>query len=400
MKIQFLITQDIESPSGLGRFFPMARELTKKGHQVTISALHPSFNSLNQKSFYKEGVRINYIAPMYVKKYGNSKDYYPLFRFVPIAIWEIIAFLLVIIKENADLLFVGKPHPMNTLPAFFLRLFNNKKIWVDCDDYEAATNRFQKKWQYTIISSVERYFVPRGNYISANTQFMVQKAIAWGGKPENVLYLPNGIDIERFPINDQSELSKIKDEIGFNEKPIVGFVGSISFTSHPVDLLVSAFSIVASRLPEVRLLLVGGGENFSDLKRLVDKLGLFEKVYFTGRVSPEEAGKYYKIMTVSIDPVHDNTVAASRSPLKMFESWHCGVPFVTGDVGDRRLLSGDPPASMIVPPGDVENLANAIVTIITNAELSNKLRLLGYERVKNFSWSNLISTIEPKVKNL
>jgi hypothetical protein len=46
-KITFLLTQDLESPSGLGRYWPMARYLAALGHQVKIGALHSNFNSLS-----------------------------------------------------------------------------------------------------------------------------------------------------------------------------------------------------------------------------------------------------------------------------------------------------------------------------------------------------------------
>ena len=49
MRIHFLLTQDLESPSGLGRYFPMARELVRLGHQVTISALHSDYANLKHK---------------------------------------------------------------------------------------------------------------------------------------------------------------------------------------------------------------------------------------------------------------------------------------------------------------------------------------------------------------
>ena len=46
MRILFILTQDLDSPSGLGRYRPMAEVLIQSGHQVRILALHPDFQNL------------------------------------------------------------------------------------------------------------------------------------------------------------------------------------------------------------------------------------------------------------------------------------------------------------------------------------------------------------------
>jgi hypothetical protein len=74
MKVLFLLTQDLESPSGLGRYFPLAREMALLGHQVTIAALHPDYQSLKIHRFDVEGVHVWYVAPMHVRKHGNVKS--------------------------------------------------------------------------------------------------------------------------------------------------------------------------------------------------------------------------------------------------------------------------------------------------------------------------------------
>ena len=76
MKIAFLLTQSIDSPSGLGRYFPLARQLVRLGHQVTILALHPDFSNLAERLQEIDGVRIHYVSQMHVSKHGNTKSYF------------------------------------------------------------------------------------------------------------------------------------------------------------------------------------------------------------------------------------------------------------------------------------------------------------------------------------
>ena len=51
MKILFLLTQDLQSPSGLGRYLPLASELSALGHDVYVAALHANYKSLVEKKY-------------------------------------------------------------------------------------------------------------------------------------------------------------------------------------------------------------------------------------------------------------------------------------------------------------------------------------------------------------
>ena len=73
MKILFLITQDLLSPYGIGRCFPLAKELSTLGHNVKIIGLHSDFGSLSETRTTVSGVEIWYVAPMHVMKKGNKK---------------------------------------------------------------------------------------------------------------------------------------------------------------------------------------------------------------------------------------------------------------------------------------------------------------------------------------
>jgi hypothetical protein len=76
VNIAYVLTQDLESPSGLGRYFPLARQLVRRGHQVHIGAIHPDFQSLHSRQLTLDGVDVNYVAPMHVRKQGSLKHYY------------------------------------------------------------------------------------------------------------------------------------------------------------------------------------------------------------------------------------------------------------------------------------------------------------------------------------
>lgn len=394
MKILFLLTQDLESPSGLGRYAPLGRELARLGHQVRIAALHSSYAELNDRHPRLGQAQVDYVAPMHVRKEGNVKSYYSgseLALVVLRATWELTRAAL---RSDADIIHICKPHPMNSLAGLAGKWLRGRRLLLDCDDYEAGVGHFSAGWQRRGVIFFEDNMPFRVNHITTNTYFTRNRLEGLGVPPERISYISNGIDRERFLPPDPAELDRLREELGLAGKPVVAFIGSLSRPGHPVDLLFEAFNRVQHQAPESRLLLVGGGDDYPRLKELALQMGLGEKVVFCGRIPPERVGLYYRLAQVSVDPVLDDAAARGRSPLKLFESWACGVPFVSCDVGDRRRLLGDPPAGLLAQPGDADSLANAILQVLSDAKLSASVAQRGLARANDYYWDVLARQME------
>jgi glycosyltransferase involved in cell wall biosynthesis len=394
MHIQFLLTQDLESPSGLGRYYPLAKELVKLGYKVSIAALHSNFDALKQTNFEYSGIQVDYVAPMHVKKTGDTKSYYSSTELMMVVPKATLALSKKALETNADIIHIAKPHPMNSIAGLLAKYLRNKPLFLDCDDYEAGSGKFRKKWQRKGIAFFEQYVPRQAVLVSTNTMFMHNNLTSWGVSPDQILYLPNGVDRERFIPPDHELVEALRKELMLDDKKVVAYIGTLSLVSHPVDLLINAFKIVNKRISNSVLLLVGGGEDIDHLRKLVSDKGLFGSVRFCGRVAPDSIPIYYALAHVSVDPVYDDTVACGRSPLKLFESWVCKVPFVTADVGDRRQLFGNPMAGVLAEPGDVNSLAQRIIQVLDEQNNPIELINLGQERVENYYWDRLVKDLE------
>jgi glycosyltransferase involved in cell wall biosynthesis len=332
---------------------------------------------------------------MHVEKQGSTKRYYSplkLLLLVFLATWQLARAAL---RCPADIIYIGKPHPMNSAAALIARLFRPKlRLFLDCDDYEAASNRFSGPAQRLIVQFFEDWMPFQVDIVTSNTYFSLDRIRSLGVNKERLVYLPNGVDRERFENHWQNKTEELRAEFHLIEKQVIVYIGSLSLPSHPVDLLLKAFALLQPRFPQAFLFIVGGGEDLQALKNQAQELGLAESVCFTGRVATSLVPAYYRLGMISVDPVYDNPAAAGRAPLKLFESWAAGIPFVTMDVGDRRLLSGDPPAALLAEPGDAESLANQIGEILNNPELREELVERGYERVKNYYWDQILQREE------
>jgi glycosyltransferase involved in cell wall biosynthesis len=389
MRITFLLTQSLESPSGLGRYWPLAKELARLGHAVTVLALHPDYRALEERRFTREGVRVHYVAQMHVVKRASAKRYFGPLRLLWVTAWATWRLSWAALQTPSDVYHLGKPHPMNGIAGAILCGLG-RRVYLDCDDYEAASNRFGGRWQRRIVAWFEDRLPRIAAGVTTNTCFLAQRLEGLGVPTRRMVYVPNGIDRARFAPLDAEDVDGLRQRLALEGRQVVLYVGSMSLASHPVDLLLEAFGRVRQSVPEAVLLLVGGGEDYAALRALAEELTLGDAVRFVGRVSPEQVPAFYSLADLSADPVRDDRVARARSPLKLFESLAVGTPVVTGDVGDRRACLAGGSAGLLVVPGDASALADGIVHLLRHPRRAARMREAAASVRDRFYWDVLV----------
>jgi len=272
---------------------------------------------------------------------------------------------------------------MAGLSAHWLR---GRRLYLDCDDYEAESNRYSSQWQKRVVARWENSLPRHVRGITVNTRFTQRRLEASGLSGDHIVYVPNGIDRERFARLDPERARALSAEIGLGEAPVVLYVGSLSSPSHPVDLLLEAFACILPARPDARLLIVGGGEDYQTIRQRVQEMGLAGRTIMTGRVDPDDVPNYYLLGDVVVDPVHDDAIACARSPLKLFEAMAAGVPVVTADVGDRREHLGGGQAGLIVRPGSSEALAEGLLTLLSDPGRRRAMGDRGRELAARYYW--------------
>jgi glycosyltransferase involved in cell wall biosynthesis len=389
-RITFLLTQSLGDPSGLGRDSPLTKELVKLGHEVSILALHPDLASISQRRLDANGVQVHYVGNMHVRKVGNQKTYFTTFGLLRVALASSLHMSWQALLSQTDVIHVGKPQPINGLAAVGARFLRGQTLYLDCDDYEAESNRFSGQWQKAMVALWEDKLPRFAKGITVNTRFTQHRYITLGFPAERIVYVPNGVDRERFGCVGPQQMQDLRRRLGLQDRRLVAYVGSMSLVNHPVNLLLDAFPNVRSQCPDAVLVLVGGGEDYDALRQRAAELGLGEAALFVGKVRPEEVPLYLGMSDVSVEPVYDDLAARARSPLKIFESLAVGTPVVTGDVGDRRELLENGQAGLLVSPGDSDALAEGILALLQNRERAQAMREAALRLRERYYWDVLV----------
>lgn len=389
--IALVLTQSLESPSGLGRYWPVARELVRLGYRVSIIAPHHNFNSSIPLYEVRDGVEIWISGQMHVRKVGPRKEYFSPVRLIQVSLRTAYNTARLIRKIKPDAIHLGKPQPINGAAARWVRAFNRQlTLYVDCDDYEAESNRTSGKWQRRILTYFEDSLPRLAQAVSVNTRFLAARVESLGVVSKRIHWIPNGVDRERFQGPRQIDrAAEWPGEVTSSSQRVL-YVGSLSLINHPVDLLLDAFVGVHRVEPSVSLLIVGGGDDFDRLQAYTQDKELEQCVRFAGFVNPIEIPDYYRAAQVTVDPVYNDRTAQSRSPLKVVESLAAGVPVVTADVGDRRWVLEPDRAGVLVRAGDSTALAQGILSVIQNTAWADRLMAGARTTRERFWWDVLI----------
>ncbi len=175
----------------------------------------------------------------------------------------------------------------------------------------------------------------------------------------------------------------------------MGFVGSF-YAYEGLDLLLDAFPVLLQKRPELRLLLVGGGPQDANLKAQAQRLGVADKVVFTGRVPHSEVSRYYDQIDLLAYPRHSMRLTELVTPLKPLEAMAQGRLFVASDVGGHKELIRDGETGKLFKAGSAEALAAAIDDMLDHRERWPAMREAGrhfVEEVRN--WKNSVANYVP-----
>jgi len=388
----FILTQSLESPGGIGRYFPLAKALVKKGFGVEIIALHHDYKNAVQTDYFIEGVRVHYVGQMHVLKKDNNKLYFGILKFIWIILCGTLALTYSAFKTKALVIVICKAQPMNTIAALSAKFIRKKAVLLDADDYEKLNNRFKYKWQQLIVAYFEKLAYRKSDLVFVSNTYLYELAQRFGVKSERIILLPHGYDSERFNLVKDEHYQKYINnflhafDIPINFK-VVLFVGSISLLTHALDLLLEAFTIVLGQIENVILVLAGRGEDSESLKSLVKDYDIADHVRFVGFVNPADVPYLFGLSYLSCDPKKEGELPKSTLSLKLIESIASGTPCITADIGDsKQVIDG---AGLTFPPGNSSELASAMLTLIQDEELHYQMQR-NAERIRDkFSWNHL-----------
>lgn len=194
-----------------------------------------------------------------------------------------------------------------------------------------------------------------------------------------------GIDLDLFrPIaGARQQLARHCPVFGQPDARCLLYVGS-EMPRKNLGTLLRALALVAQEHPNVHLLKVGAAgsaELRTETLRLIDALSLQDRVHFCETIPDTDLPLFYSAA--------DGYVCPSQLEgfgLPVAEAMACGAPVVCSNTTALPEVAGD--TALLVPPLDAEAFASAIMRLLDDEGMRQRLITGGLQRAARFSWQN------------
>lgn len=258
------------------------------------------------------------------------------------------------------------------------RLAGTPAIVASIRDTGAYLTSLQRRVQRLMCRAADRILV--------NAEAVRQWLIAERYPRQKIRVIPNGIDLARF--GPRADGGHFRRELGLPPRaPLVAVLARLNPLKGVEDFLQAA-PIIAGRFPQARFLIVGDGDSRRELEVSAARLGLHDRLVFTGFRA--DVPEVLSAVTVSVLP----SLSEGFSNV-VLESMAAGVPVVATTVGGNPEAVEDGVTGFLVPPRQPEALARAIGLLLENPQLAAQFGQAGRRRVtEHFSRDQMVRATE------
>lgn len=245
---------------------------------------------------------------------------------------------------------------------------------------------FQGAAANIVFTAAERYASKVTDHFFCSASAMAKLYLAAGiGQPEQYTRIFSGFNLEPFltATNDLVLRKKLGLEAGHF---VIGKIGRIFKLKGHADLL-RAFAKISPQIPPARLLLVGDGILRGEMENLARKLGVADKVIFTGLVPPADVARYVGIMDCLAHLSYRE--ALSRA---LPQALAAGKPVVAYDFDGADEVCLENQTGFMVRTGDIAAAAQRLLQLAGDAALRERLGRAGMAFVReNFSVEKMVA---------
>ena len=199
--------------------------------------------------------------------------------------------------------------------------------------------------------------------------------------PSEYRIIPNGVDIERF--SPQTKPLERFDDDYFN----ILFVGRMAPRKGLKNLL-RALPIITAKHPQTRLIVVGDGV-LTGYYKLFYPSSVSDRVFFEGYIPRSQLARYYASADLYCSPA----TGGESFGIVLLEAMASGLPIVASAIrGYSEVVTNDQEA-ILVPPDDPLVIGDAIIKLMEDKKLRQKIVQNGFTRVKEYSWAAVVARL-------
>jgi glycosyltransferase involved in cell wall biosynthesis len=348
------------------RHFDFGKELVRRGYKVTIFASSFHYSLLRETKEYEkekfiiedyEGVRF-----VWLKTFSYSGNDWR--RVVNMLSYAIRAYEVAqkINTEKPDIIIGSSVHLFAVFTAYLLSKKYKTPFIMEVRDLWPQTlmDMGVSKWHPFVIllGILEKFLYKRADKIIVLLPRANEYIEKLGISPEKIVWIPNGVDFERFQFKNGGSL---RDETYTSDEFIVTYTGAIGKANN-LDVAIEAAKILQKDYPNIKFLFVGDGPEKGRLLEIVKK----EKINNVEFRPPVAKNKIVEIILKSdalFFHLQDSPIFKyGISSNKLFDYLASGKPIIFSSNSINNPVD-EAKAGITVPPDNSQALADAIIKL-------------------------------------
>jgi glycosyltransferase involved in cell wall biosynthesis len=362
------------------RAFPLAAELVKRGHDVTILLTpydHPSDSS---KKWELHGVRIVNV------EVGKNPHVWQ----VPIILKRLCA---AIRQHSPDIVHFFKPKGYAGAACTLLLWSGFRSVVLDCDDWEGWGGWNEVKSYPWIIKEYidrqEKWLMRRAPVVTTASRALQQRAAELRRSSNSVFYMPNCGGSPDNAVAQDRALSMTREQarksFGLPEAPVIFYSGH--FEVRKEIMFFSRAALRAARVHGATIVVVGDGPELSFMREFLQQQRDVETRFF----SPLPYNQFVELLAASdiaAFPYPDDPIYHAKCSARIIDYMSMGKAVVSTNIGQNAEYMATGESGILVPPGDEETFSTELERLLADPELRACLGRKARERVlEKFTWS-------------
>ncbi|MBI4722736.1 MAG: glycosyltransferase family 4 protein [Candidatus Stahlbacteria bacterium] len=263
------------------------------------------------------------------------------------------------------------------------------------------------KWYHlraftNIVDKREKKMLQFADYIVVASEglrtYLIQDR---GIKAQKIEVTLNGVDFKLFNEIEREETELLRCKYHLQDSLVIGFVGCLWEPILDFDTLFKAFAMLKSINKErsIKFLIIGTAKGREKIQNMIDRLSLSKEVIFTDYVKHCNIPEYLALIDISVVSYYRNLANISVASMKVIEYMAAKKAIVASNVPDLDKILHNGVSAILVEPGDVIGLRDAMDILVKDKNLREQLGNKAHIKSREFTWVNNVKKIE-KIFNL
>lgn len=248
--------------------------------------------------------------------------------------------------------------------------------------------------RYRATRALETWALRHAHAVVTISEGLRRDIVARGLPASKVTLVPNAVDLATFRPASAAD-PQLAAKLGTANRTTVGFAGSF-YAYEGLDLLLQALPAAIEAVPDLLVLLIGGGPCRDQLQALVANLRLEAHVRFVDWVPQSALPKHYDLMDLLIYPRRSMRLTELVTPLKPLEAMAQQRIVLASDVGGHRELIEDGVTGYMFKADCQQSLCGTLVRALSERDKWPEMQRRGRQFIaEQRTWPVVASRYEP-----